>query len=112
MGEFGPEIETQALRRSDVPDVDPDLDDAWRRFSRFALTYDGYAKLGDHCAQLANQWARTYRESASVPDNADEVRACLFYEQRRWRHFERSPDAAAWTYLTDLLSRLRSCLPE
>jgi len=112
MGEFGPEIETGDLMRSHVPQLNPSSPDVWQVFARFALSFDGYTRLGKACGSVANGWLRTYRESGELPADPETIRACLFYEQRRWRHFQIPPDREAWTYLNALLSALRSILPE
>jgi hypothetical protein len=36
-----------------------------------------------------------------------ELRTCLFYEQRRWRHFGEVPDEAAMSYIREVLEQIR-----
>ncbi len=52
----------------------------WENVAQFALTFDGYKRWGGFgkCAAVANA-----RRSSTL----DELRTCLFFEQRRWRCF-------------------------
>ena len=109
MSEFGPEILTKDLRPEDVPYVDPESDEAWMAFTRFAFTYDGYERCRNVGA-VANGAVARYREDGALPEDPEEIRACLFFEQRRWRHFGVPPDAETWRYLNALLDELRKCL--
>jgi hypothetical protein len=76
---------------------------SWEQIERFALTFNGYDELGmDACAQLASEGnLRTLTE----------LRAVLFFEQRRWRNFGDAPDAAAIKKIRDLLARIRQAVP-
>jgi len=90
-----PDISNSELKTSDIP-----ADDApWAAVAQFALTFDGYRAFGDSCGDIANQrCARTLTE----------LRATLFYEQRRWRHFQEDPDGDELGYLRSLVARIRS----
>ncbi len=83
----------------------------WGVGDRFALTYDAYRRVGsfDQVARVANQARDAFDVRGEVPDTIDGVRSCLFFEQRRWRHFDKDPfaDLATKVYLQALLSRLR-----
>jgi hypothetical protein len=78
----------------------------WGSIQRFALTFDGYAAFNtvekpEGCAKLANgRQARTLSE----------LRASLFFEQRRWRHFGESPEGLDLIYIRSLLWRIRQCV--
>ncbi len=37
----------------------------------------------------------------------DDLRTCLFFEQRRWRHFDRHPDEKSMTYIRALVEAVR-----
>jgi len=94
-------ITDDQLTLDDVPD-----DVAkWREIAAFALSSDGYLAIGgfDELAELAN--ARTHR-------TLSEARACLFFEQRRWRHFGEEPDANAMEYVRSLLGAIRGYVRE
>jgi hypothetical protein len=68
----------------------------WPAIQNFALTYDGYESWGsfEKCAEVAN---------AGRCATLTELRTCLFFEQRRWRHFGESPDREAMKYIRGLV---------
>jgi hypothetical protein len=85
----------------------PRRGDTWEVVSIFALSYDGYA-YWDDVAALATAWARRWMRDRSVPASIDEVRGCLFYEQRRWQHFGEDPSDRRVQYVWVLLDTLRA----
>jgi hypothetical protein len=89
------QIENAALTTGDVPSRDAD----WDTISQFALTFDGYGCWGsfDKCAEIAN--ARSH-------ESLTELRTCLFFEQRRWRHFGQGPDADEMKYVRELIDKI------
>jgi hypothetical protein len=89
-------------------DIDriPSATARWDSIERFALTFDGYrvfdtAESPSGCGELANS-----RQANTLT----ELRASLFYEQRRWRHFEESPEGLDLIYVRSLLWRIRQCV--
>jgi len=90
------EIPNEDLRVSDAP---PD-DASCEEIARFALTFDGYAYWGssEGCAWEANE-----RRHGTLA----ELRTCLFFEQRRWRHFGDEPDRDALNYMQSLVTSTR-----
>src|ERR1700694_1612985 len=63
---------------------------SWGAVWEFALSYDGYAlwqDVGSHANRVAARWV----ERGDLPRNLDSLRACLFFEQRRYRHFGTDP---------------------
>ncbi len=87
-------IENRDLRLHHLPADDAD----WSTVGRFALTFDGYNAFGDKCGEIANR---------GNPSNLTEMRACLFFEQRRWRHFGSKPDAEGWVEIRNLIQDIR-----
>ena len=81
------------LRMSDIP-----ADDAiWDEIEDFALTYDCYQH--EDCAEIANE----RRE-----DSFDDLRTCLSFEQRRWRHFGDVPEGEDMLYIRGLVRQIRN----
>jgi len=68
--------------------------------SEFALTFDGYAFHGsfEKCAEIAN---------AGRHDTLDDLRTCLFFEQRAWRHSGEEPSKEAMEYIRELVRAIR-----
>lgn len=107
--EFGRAIANDALTAEDLPAPD---DPYWGVIDRFALTYDGYTRWGsfERCANIGNAAADDYRDSGDLPDSLDALRTCLFFEQRRWRHFDEHPDDATMEYIRALVEAIRRCV--
>ncbi len=92
-------ISNEQLRVEDLPSPGAD----WCAIQTFALTFDGYAQWGsfEKCAEIANQ-----RKASTLT----EMRTCLFFEQRRWRHFGEDPPQEDMPYMRDLIEKIRSRL--
>ena len=90
-------IPNRELRAEKLPPADAD----WDAIQRFALTFDGYKRWGDaeKCGEIAN--ARRH-------STMTELRTCLFFEQRRWRHFGAEPDEASMAYIREVLEQIRA----
>jgi hypothetical protein len=85
----------------------PLLTDVWHIFE-YALTFDGYRYAHEHfaeprhrpdstdaCGNLANRKAAEFRSTGWWGGTFEELRCCLFFEQRRWRHFGDEPQGDA-----------------
>src|ERR1700691_5099206 len=85
------------LAVTDIPGPDAD----WSTISEFALTFNAYEALGslEACAEIANS-----RTAITLTD----LRTCLFYEQRRWRHFGEKPDTLSMEYIYGILEKIRA----
>jgi hypothetical protein len=89
-----------------IPNVELELDRIpdstadWHAISRFALTFDGYTVSGsfERCAEIANNHC-----CSTLTD----LRTCLFFEQRRWRHFADDPDPRAMVYIHEVVRNIR-----
>jgi len=100
-----PNIPNEKLRSAMLPVAGAD----WGTLGQFALTYPGYDRAGsfDLCAEVANRAAQVYSRLGSLPTSLDELRGCLFFEQRRWRHFGEDPDEPTMNYLHSLVEAIR-----
>jgi len=93
----------RSLTRHDVPDPRADFED----IVTFAYGFDGYARFGlEACGELANRTLTTFLADRSLPDDLDELRACLYFEARRFIVLEQEPDTRARLYVGALLDRL------
>ena len=103
------DIPNDRLRAVDVPSSGSPWAEVWP----FALTFDGYA-WSDECGDIANGIQQEYRESGGLRENLtlEELRACLFFNQRSWRHFGEDPDDAGMEYIRALLDAIRSHVAE
>lgn len=66
----------------------------------FGSSFDGYMYWGssEECAKVANE-----QRQATIT----ELRTCLFFELRRWRHFGKSPDDEALIYWREIVRKIR-----
>jgi hypothetical protein len=103
--EFGPDIPNEDLTRKDIPAPDAPY---WRAIDLFALTFDGYADGGlTPCAEKGNRARDEYATSGRLPPTLTDLRTCLFFEQRRWRHLDTSPDSESMQYIRALVESIR-----
>ena len=95
------EIPNNQLQLADIPTEDADLG----ALIRFAHTFNGYAAFGGFaaCADIAN---------AGDHSSLSHLRACLFFEARRWRHFGDDPGPESLAYWLELVGKIRSCVAE
>ena len=84
-------ISNDDLRLQDIPSQKAD----WSAIQQLALAFNGY-ELGK-CAQIANDHRH---------DTLTNLRTCLFFEQRRWRHFDEELDEDSMAYIRDILNKI------
>ena len=67
---------------------------------RFAHTFNGYEAFGsfEACAEIANRGDHS---------SLDHLRACLFFEARRWRHFGEAPGPETLAEWRELVDKIR-----
>lgn len=88
-------IENENLKLSDIPFEDAEMDVIFE----FAQSFDGYDYWGaERCGEIANE-----RRNGTLI----ELRTCLFFEQRRYRHMAESPSAEDTNYIRILVSEVR-----
>ena len=77
--------------------------------NEFALTYNAYNRIsGVHAvAQIGNGSRARYGNDGTFPGDLDELRAALFFEQRRYHHFGEGPDGADLDYIQALVGAIR-----
>ena len=62
----------------------------------------------EKCAEIANESSAVYRDRGVLPLTLTELRTCLFFEQRRWRHYGYDPGEEDMVYLAALMDGIRS----
>ncbi|MFN2151474.1 MAG: hypothetical protein ACK2T5_07760 [Anaerolineales bacterium] len=99
-------IPNVSLQPLDLPDLAAD----WSTIGAFALTFNGYEHWGsfEACSELAERWQQAFAREGSLPQTLTELRTCLFFEQRRWRHYGYTPDDTAMIYIRALLAEIRA----
>lgn len=94
------EIHNIDLRLDQIPPIDSD----YSIIAGFALSFDGYNRIKD-IALFANKILAELQNDQAIISKLTltELRACLFYEQRRHRHFGEDPEGADRDYIDRLL---------
>jgi hypothetical protein len=96
---------TAVANASLLREMVPSAGAPWEAVEEFALSYDGYAYWSD-VAELASRALRRWTRDGTLPTGLDELRGCLFYEQRRWHHFGYEPYGRAAEYAGALLEAI------
>ena len=97
------EIYNSDLRLDQIPAIESD----YTTIAYFALTFDGYSRIKD-IASFANKTSGEYcnDQSLLLKLNLTELRACLFFEQRRYHHFGEEPEGTDREYINSLLTEI------
>lgn len=92
-----PHIPNDALSLDAIPAADGSIED----IGRFGGCFNGYEHWGsfERCAEIAN---------AERHETLTDLRTCLFFEQRRWRHYGDFPDEEAQAYWRTLVKKIRA----
>ncbi|MBM3773523.1 MAG: hypothetical protein FJW27_20000 [Acidimicrobiia bacterium] len=63
----------------------------------FALRYNVYERHGgfDSVANIANNAHDAWAKNGTLPDDVETLRCALFFERRRFRHFDSEPTGAS-----------------
>jgi hypothetical protein len=97
-------IHTGKLRQTDLPNSWGD----WSDYARFALTFAPRDR--EVCRELASDSFARWRRSGELASTLDELRACLWFEQRRWGFLGREPDPEGMRYVAALIRAMRGHL--
>jgi hypothetical protein len=97
------EITNANLTEADLPPPDAD----WGQINEFAHTFNGYTYSGK-LHEIGDGASAAFEQSHTLPESLSELRACLFYEARRSRHYGYDPGEAAMKYIQALVEAIRS----
>lgn len=94
------------------PEAFPKRGASFGDLTRFAFTFDGYERYGmEGCAKLANEALSRYYRTQELPaPEPDLLRACLFFEARRWQLHKQEPDTKGLLYMHALIDALARAL--
>lgn len=83
----------EEIRVSCYPPAPLDTEDLGRIWE-FAFKYNAYEKLGSFEAvcKLVHEREKVFMDTGKWIGTVNELRACLFFEQRRWRHMGEDPE--------------------
>jgi hypothetical protein len=82
---------------------------AWKNILPFAHTFNGYEYCGSvkKCREVARHGIVLHKSNKEFEQSLTDLRTCLFYEARRWKHLEKNPNKAALAYVHSLVEAIR-----
>lgn len=114
-----------ALQRPDLPITPvphealepssfPRRGSSFEEITAFAFTFDGYARYGmEACAERANAALSRFYHKHELPEpDLDLLRACLFFESRRWQLHKQEPDTKGLLYIHALIDEIARTVRE
>jgi len=75
----------------------------------FALSFDAYEhwESFDKCAEIANVAVARWDYAKELPLGLIDLKTCVFFEQRRFRHMDRVPTKEDMVYIHALVEAIR-----
>lgn len=101
---YAMQIQTGELRETDLPVGYGD----WSDYAKFAVTFAPRDR--EQCTEAASDSFARWRRTGELPRTLEALRACLWYEQRRWRFLGREPDSEGMRYAGALIRAMRTHL--
>ena len=82
---------------------------AWKNILPFAHSFNGYEHWGSvkKCHEVARQGIVLHKSNQDLEQSLTDLRTCLFFEARRWKHLEKSPSKAGLVYVHALVEAIR-----
>lgn len=98
-------IPNSQLIENDIPRQNA----SWKKIEPFALTFNGYKHWGSFkkCREVAKEGVKLYRGKKELTQSLTDLRTCLFFESRRWKHYEKSPTKKGMEYVHILVEAIR-----
>lgn len=83
---------------------------AWKNIVPFAQSFNGYEHWGSvqKCREVAKQGIALHKANQTLTQSLTDLRTCLFFEARRWKHLKRTPNKAGLVYVRALVEAIRS----
>ncbi len=82
---------------------------AWKTIIPFAQSFNGYEHWGsvEKCREVAKHGVVMYKANQDLTQSLTDLRTCLFFESRRWKHLEKNPSKAGLVYVHALIEAIR-----
>ena len=82
---------------------------AWIKIVPFAQSFNGYQYWGSvqKCREVANKGVELYKGNKDLSQSLTDLRTCLFFEARRWKHLEKIPTPSGLKYIRALVEAIR-----
>jgi hypothetical protein len=98
-------IPNSQLQEDDLPSSRA----SWTKIAPFAQSFNGYEHCGSvqKCREVANQGVILHKGNKDLNQSLTDLRTCLFFEARRWKHLEKKPTRSGLKYIHALLDAIR-----
>lgn len=98
-------IQNSQLAEDDIPSRNA----SWKKIQPFALSFDVYKQWGtfEKYKEVAKKGVDLYQSKQELPRSMTDLRTCLFYEAKRWKHFEKNPSKKGLAYVHALVEAIR-----
>ncbi|HEX7620475.1 MAG TPA: hypothetical protein VF359_04685 [Anaerolineales bacterium] len=82
---------------------------AWMKILPFAQSFNGYEYWGSvqKCREVAKEGVALHKGNKDLSQSLSELRTCLFFEARRWKHLEKKPTKSGLEYVHALVEAIR-----
>ena len=82
---------------------------SWKKIEPFAQTFNGYKHWGSFkkCREVAEEGVKLFRNKKELTQTLTDLRTCLFFESRRWNHYEKAPSKKGMEYMHILVEAIR-----
>lgn len=82
---------------------------AWMKILPFAQSFNGYEYWGSvkKCREVAKEGIALHKGNKDLSQSLSELRTCLFFEARRWKHLEKKPTKSGLEYVHALVEAIR-----
>jgi hypothetical protein len=82
---------------------------AWIKIVPFAQSFNGYEHCGSvqKCREVAKEGVALHKENKDLSQSLTDLRICLFFEARRWKHLEKKPTRSGLKYVHALVEAIR-----
>ncbi|MBE3040938.1 MAG: hypothetical protein IMZ62_19245 [Chloroflexi bacterium] len=82
---------------------------AWKNIIPFAQSFNGYEHWGSvqKCREVAKQGVALHKSNQELTQSLTDLRTCLFFEARRWKHLEKNPSKLGLVYVHALVEAIR-----
>ena len=87
----------------------PERRATWVKIQPFAISFDGYEHWGSFkkCREVADFGVSLHRKHEPLTQSLTDLRTCLFFESRRWKHLKKDPTKTGMNYIHSLVDAIR-----
>jgi hypothetical protein len=81
----------------------------WKKIIPFAQSFNGYEHWGSvqKCREVAKQGVALHKSRRDLNQSLTDLRTCLFFEARRWKHLKKNPTKSGLEYVHALVEAIR-----